>query len=81
VHRYIGDFYCHEKRLIIEVDGGIHDQEETNEQDLNRTAELGRFGISVIRFRNEQIFNQLDQVLHEISKHIESMASRNSPSP
>ncbi len=81
VHRYIGDFYCHEKRLIIEVDGGIHDQEETNEQDLNRTAEIGRFGISVIRFRNEQVFNQLDQVLHEISKHIESMASRNSPSP
>ncbi len=81
VLRYIGDFYCHEKRLIIEVDGGIHDQERTSEQDLNRTAELNRFGISVIRFRNEQVFNQLDQVLCEIVKHIESMASRNSPSP
>jgi very-short-patch-repair endonuclease len=81
VLRYVGDFYCHEKRLIIEVDGGIHDQEETNEKDVNRTAELDRFGISVIRFRNEQIFNQLDQVLNEIEKHIENMAPPNSPSP
>jgi len=80
IHRYIGDFYCHEKRLIIEVDGEIHDQEETNEHDLNRTAELDRLGISVIRFRNEQVFNQLNQVLHEIAKHLESMAARNPPS-
>jgi very-short-patch-repair endonuclease len=81
IHRYIGDFYCHEKKLIIEVDGGIHDQEEINEHDLNRTAELDRLGISVIRFKNEQVFNQLDQVLHEIGKQIESMAARNPPSP
>lgn len=70
VHLYIADFFCHEKRLIIEVDGRIHDQEERKEHDLNRSAELDRLGISVIRFSNEQILNRPDQVLTEIRKHI-----------
>jgi very-short-patch-repair endonuclease len=81
IHQFIGDFNCHEKKLIIEVDGGIHDEEESNEHDLNRTAELDRLGISVIRFRNEQIFNQIDRVLLELEKYVEGLGNPNSPSP
>ena len=68
IHYYIADFYCHEKRLIVEVDGGIHTDEAVKEHDENRTAELDRLGITVIRFTNEQIFGQLEQVLKEIVK-------------
>jgi very-short-patch-repair endonuclease len=68
IHYYIADFYCHEKRLIVEVDGGIHLDEAVKKHDENRTAELDRFGIKVIRFTNEQIFEQLEQVLEEIVK-------------
>ena len=81
IHQFIGDFYCHEKKLIIEVDGGIHDQVETNEHDLDRTAELDRLGIRLIRFRNEQVFNHIDLVLNEIRQFIETMGSASSPSP
>ncbi|MCX6305355.1 MAG: endonuclease domain-containing protein [Bacteroidetes bacterium] len=58
IHYYVADFYCHEKRLIVEVDGGIHLETAVKEHDVNRTAELYRLGIMVIRFTNEQIFGQ-----------------------
>ncbi len=66
IHFYIADFYCHEKCLVIEVDGGVHDHIPVKEHDENRSAELDRLGITVIRFRNEQILNNLDKVLEEI---------------
>ncbi|MFZ4521937.1 MAG: endonuclease domain-containing protein [Bacteroidales bacterium] len=66
IHFYIADFYCHEKKLIVEVDGGIHLDAAVKEHGENRTAELDRLGITVIRFTNEQIFEHLDNVLKEI---------------
>lgn len=63
---FIVDFYCHELKLVIEVDGGIHEDELVREYDLGRTAELDRFGIKVIRFTNEQILYHIDSVLNEI---------------
>ncbi len=81
LHLYIADFYCHEKRLIIEVDGGIHNKSEIREHDENRTAEFDRLGITVIRFTNEQITQTIDKVLEEINSHIQSMEFPNSPSP
>src|SRR5665647_1400166 len=46
---FIVDFYCHEYKLVIEVDGEVHYNEEVNEYDLGRTGELNNFGIRVIR--------------------------------
>ena len=74
----IADFYCHEKRLVIEVDGGIHVDAEVKEHDENRSAELDRLGITVIRFTNDQIFEQLEQVLEEIVLFVKTL---NQPSP
>nr|MCU4177914.1 endonuclease domain-containing protein [Marinilabiliaceae bacterium N1Y90] len=42
---FIADFYCHEKRLVVEVDGEIHEYQK--EYDEGRTAELERLGITV----------------------------------
>ena len=69
---YIADFYCHELRLVIEVDGGVHMLEKQKENDENRTAELERFGIRVIRFPNEMVINSIDEVLKTISRFVEN---------
>jgi len=62
IHVYILDFYCHKKRLPIEIDGGYHANENQREKDLVRTSYLKKIGINEIRFSNDQIFNQLKEV-------------------
>jgi len=66
VNIFIVDFYCHEYRLVIEIDGEIHNNEETKEYDLGRTAELKKYGISVLRFTNDQVIYNLDYVVTRI---------------
>ncbi|MFA6470443.1 MAG: DUF559 domain-containing protein [Candidatus Latescibacterota bacterium] len=61
IGRYIADFYCHEKQLIIEIDGGIH--RERKEYDENRDSYLEAGGYTVLRFENSEIHHRLDSVL------------------
>ena len=75
---FIADFYCHEKRLVVEVDGSVHDDIETKERDENRTFELERYGLKVIRFSNNEIKNNLTQVLETIYKISQSIESPHS---
>jgi very-short-patch-repair endonuclease len=70
IHYYIADFYCHEKKLIIEVDGGIHKDKAIREHDENRSAEFERLGIKVIRITNEQVLTSLGDVIEVIKKFI-----------
>ena len=67
---FIADFYCHEVRLVIEVDGPIHLSRERKEWDQNRTGELERFGIKVIRFTNQEIKLNTGQVINKIREEI-----------
>jgi very-short-patch-repair endonuclease len=67
---FIVDFYCHEYKLVIEVDGEIHNDTIQNEHDFNRTGELNRFGIRVLRFTNDQILYDIDSVLAKIQEVI-----------
>src|SRR5512133_2841350 len=64
---YIADFYCHKLRLVIEVDGDIHSEEEVQFHDEGRTGEMERFGINVLRFTNNQVLNESDIVLNQIN--------------
>ena len=73
LHYYIADFYCHEQRLVIEIDGEIHMQEKQKEHDENRTAELDRFGIRVIRFTNEQVINSMGEVIQTIKDYMKNI--------
>ncbi len=68
---FIADFYCHSIKLIIEVDGKVHDQRII--YDTGRTAELERFGIKVIRFTNQQILNEMKMVTESIRSTCERM--------
>jgi very-short-patch-repair endonuclease len=73
IHWYIADFYCHEKQLVIEIDGGIHMKTPVKEHDENRSAEFDRLGIHVIRFTNEQVLHSKEKVLEEIIRYTESI--------
>jgi very-short-patch-repair endonuclease len=63
IYRYIADFYCHELGLVIELDGGVHDGIGQQEHDRNRDQVILEFGIRVLRFKNEEIVNNLEKTL------------------
>jgi very-short-patch-repair endonuclease len=67
---YIADFYCHKYKLIIEVDGRIHEEQEIRERDLNREAELKRLGLRIIRFTNDQIISDINYVISQIKAEL-----------
>lgn len=69
--KYIADFYCFEAKLVIEIDGGIHNQLENKEYDENRSIELEELGITVIRFTNEMVSCDLNKVLDIIKEHLQ----------
>jgi very-short-patch-repair endonuclease len=66
LQHYIADFYCFERKLVIEVDGAIHNEQNQSEYDKFRTAELGEDGITVLRFTNKQIELDFPKVLSTI---------------
>jgi very-short-patch-repair endonuclease len=59
IDKFIVDFYCHECKLIIEVDGGIHNKPEQREHDIGRTHDLEQLGLKIIRFTNDQVIFHL----------------------
>ena len=62
IGNYIVDFVCREKQIILEVDGGQHNQQYDIDYDNNRTAYLNLKGYSVIRFWNNEIDNNIEGV-------------------
>lgn len=66
IDQFIIDFYCHQVRLVIEIDGEVHDLEDQKEYDEGRTAELEDLGLTVIRFKNEEVLNDVKQVVRKI---------------
>jgi len=68
--KFIVDFVCLEKKIIIELDGGQHmDQEK---YDADRTRWLEQQGYQVLRFWNNQVFDELDSVLKMIARNLQS---------
>ena len=72
INIFIADFYCHQHKLVVEIDGGIHKHETQKEHDVGRTIELERFGITIIRFTNEQVINNIDDVARNIQAYLKS---------
>ncbi len=60
------DFYCPREKLIIELDGEVHNNTNVEEKDLIRTNYIESLGFTVIRFENKMVFNHLSSVLKEI---------------
>ncbi|HYN19743.1 MAG TPA: endonuclease domain-containing protein [Thermoanaerobaculia bacterium] len=64
---FVPDFCCYELRLLVEIDGGIHDEPSHTERDHNRDAYLRSLGFTILRFPNERILRDLPAVLEEIA--------------
>ena len=69
IDNYIVDFYCPQKKIVIEIDGSQHYAEDSIEYDEIRTKILNEYGISVIRFTNQQIKRNFI----EVCEHIENI--------
>ena len=67
---FIADFYCHEARLVVEIDGEIHDYRK--DYDDGGSAEMERYYIKVIRFPNSEVENNIDNVVRVIENEVKS---------
>jgi len=70
---FIADFYCHAAKLVIEFDGSVHDSSDQQEYDNNRTYILNEFGLTVIRFRNEEVIENKENVLRKIAEFLSNI--------
>ena len=61
---FIVDFYCHKAALVVEIDGDIHDLQQ--EEDARREKVLRELGLTIVRFRNEDVIKDLPAVLEKI---------------
>ena len=69
---YIADFYCHALKLIIEVDGGIHNKIDVQIHDHQRQKHLESEGISFLRFTNEDVETNIEKVVAIIREYIQA---------
>ena len=76
INRFIADFYCAKIKLVIEVDGGIHGLPENEAYDIGRSEILNDFGITVIRFSNEQIIYDIENVMIKIGNSVKNLLDK-----
>jgi very-short-patch-repair endonuclease len=66
IGNHIVDFYCASERLIIELDGSVHNSKEQKEKDKFRDENLRDMDFKVLRFKNQEIFTKIDDVKQRI---------------
>lgn len=71
IDNYIADFVCISKKVIIEIDGEIHLSKI--EEDMNRTNRLNELGFRVIRYTNDEVFKDADDVVERIKIFLEGI--------
>ena len=74
INNFIVDLVCLSKKLVVEIDGDIHDLQK--EKDFERTKILEIFGFKVIRFKNEEILSDLGKVVRKISETLKNPSLR-----
>ena len=79
VGNYIVDFYCPSARIIIEVDGGQHFEEQGRKKDKIRDAYLSKLGFEVLRFPNWEVMRNVDDIVEDIYRHLPSAESPSVP--
>ena len=73
INNYIVDFYCHNAKLVIEVDGSQHFTDEGKIYDKERTEILKAYGLTIIRFTNYEIDKKFDSVCKYIDFYINNI--------
>ena len=64
--KFIVDFYCNERKIVVELDGSVHDEKINKDYDEARTAMLAGLNIIVLRFQNDEVVNNIEDVLNKI---------------
>ena len=72
---YVIDFYCPALKLAVEIDGDSHFVADANRSDESRQAYIESFGIHFLRFTNEQVYRELNNVLEKISHTVLSLSA------
>jgi len=67
---YVADFYCHECKLVVELDGHHHKKPDARKYDQTRTTALNDLGVTVLRFWNEEVINDAPKVLAKIERYL-----------
>jgi very-short-patch-repair endonuclease len=67
---FVADFYCHEALLVIELDGDIHELQDVQQYDKQREEKIKELGITVLRFKNEEVFAEPEMVIKKIEEHL-----------
>ena len=73
IWKFVADFYCHEVKLVIEIDRGIHLLAESKEYDISRDIILKEFQIEILRFTSEEVINETNLVIERIKSTIEKL--------
>lgn len=76
IDNYIVDFFCIELMLAIEIDGYCHQLLEIYEKDIIKEKRLNELGVTVLRFEDKQVFNDIDNVIRAIEIYIENYEKR-----
>jgi very-short-patch-repair endonuclease len=81
IDNYIVDFFCNRLKLAIEVDGNTHQFDEVITKDILKEKKLNELGIYVLRFHDEEVMNNIDNVIRVIEKYMDEFESGHPPSP
>jgi type I restriction enzyme R subunit len=78
IGKYVVDFCCGKAGLVIECDGGIHSRAQAWQHDQNREAYMSALRLRTLRFTNEEVLNETERVLSEISDYLRGAAAQGS---
>jgi very-short-patch-repair endonuclease len=70
IAEFIVDFYCPKAQLVVEVDGNAHDNSRHRLYDEERTKAIERYGLTVVRIRNEEIIHDIEKVIAKIAQFL-----------
>lgn len=73
IGNFIADFYCHELKLVIEIDGGVHYSAKTKAADSSRTLKINELGLTVLRFSNQDVFYNVSGIEEKVRKFKEAV--------
>jgi very-short-patch-repair endonuclease len=75
IGRYFADFACEQLRLILEIDGGVHERDDVVLRDHLRQAELESLGWTVLRFSNEEALSSPERIIAGIREHASGLGT------
>ena len=76
IDSFIADFYCHAAKLVIEIDGSQHYEQQGQAYDRERTAILEHYGLEVLRFSNHDINTSFRAVCEQIDNAVKSRTTQ-----